>query len=110
MHVTNYGDSASVQAATRGNAEQASKMSMRRPPRNPFRGRLIRLGKRAEKAPSRCAGVVAAACTPGKRTQHGKPQGVLSDEQLDAREGRSGRFGVTERLVLCAEQRVVQEG
>ena len=25
---------------------------------------------------------------------------MLSDEQLDAREGRSGRFGVTERLVL----------
>jgi hypothetical protein len=35
---------------------------------------------------------------------------VLSDEQPDAREGWAGRSGVTERLVLCAEQRVVQEG
>src|ERR1700676_3477732 len=75
-------------------------MSMRRPTRKPYRGRLIRLGKRADEAPGRCAGVVAAACTPGKRTQHGKPRGVLRDEQLDTREGLSRRSGVTERPVL----------
>jgi hypothetical protein len=39
---TNYGGSASVQAVTRVNAEQASKMPMHRPTRRPFRGRLIR--------------------------------------------------------------------
>jgi hypothetical protein len=39
------GDRASVQAATRVNAEQASKRTMRRPTRQPFRGRLIRLGE-----------------------------------------------------------------
>src|SRR5215211_5695352 len=39
------GDRASVQAATRVNAEQASKRTMRRPTRRPFRGRLIRLGE-----------------------------------------------------------------
>jgi hypothetical protein len=33
-----------VQAVTRVNAEQASKRTMRRPTRRPFRGRLIRLG------------------------------------------------------------------
>src|SRR6266576_7147578 len=27
--------------------------------------------------PSRCAGVVVAACTQGKRTQHGKPHGAV---------------------------------
>src|SRR5215470_16675899 len=27
--------------------------------------------------PSRCAGVLATACTQGKRTQHGKPHGVV---------------------------------
>ena len=42
--VTKYGDSASVQAVTRVNAEQASKRSMRRPTRQPLRGRLTRLG------------------------------------------------------------------
>src|SRR2546422_117200 len=42
--VTKYGDSASVQAVTRVNAEQASKRTMRRPTRQPYRGRLTRLG------------------------------------------------------------------
>src|SRR6516225_4413578 len=51
------------------------------------------------KTPGRCAGVVAAACTQGKRTQHGKP-GVVSDDQPDAREGQAGRFGVAERFAV----------
>jgi hypothetical protein len=51
-------------------------------------------------AASRCAGVVATACTQGKRTQHGKPPGVFRDEQPDAREGQAGRLGVTERPVI----------
>src|SRR6266404_3305880 len=50
----------------RENAEQASKRTMRGPTRNPNRGRLIRLGKRADEAPSRRAGVLAMACTQGK--------------------------------------------
>ena len=45
ISVSRIGDSASVQAATRVNAEQASKRTMRRPTRLPFRGRLIRLGE-----------------------------------------------------------------
>ena len=39
------------------------------------------------------AGVVATACTQGKRTQHGKPQGVVRDDQPDAREGGPGALG-----------------
>jgi hypothetical protein len=39
--VSRIGDSASVQAATRVNAEQASKRTMCRPTRQPYRGRLI---------------------------------------------------------------------
>jgi hypothetical protein len=87
ISVSRIGDSASVQAVTRVNAEQASKRTMRRPTRQPYRGRLIRLGDRARTTPIRCAGVVATACTQGKRTQHGKPQGVIRDDQPDAREG-----------------------
>src|SRR5271156_4366638 len=49
---------------------------------------------------SRCTGVLAAARTQGKRTQHGKPQSAVRDDQPDAREGESGRFGVAERLVV----------
>jgi len=45
--VTKYGDSASVQAVTRVNAEQASKRTMRGPTRLPYRGRLIPLDERA---------------------------------------------------------------
>src|SRR5207245_7678499 len=52
------------------------------------------------KTPGRCAGVVAAACTQGKRTQHGKPQGVVRDDRPDTRERWFGRRGVTERFVL----------
>jgi len=40
-----FGDRASVQAATRVNAEQTSKRTMCRPTRQWNRGRLIRLGK-----------------------------------------------------------------
>src|ERR1700732_3491876 len=54
--------------------------------------------------PSRCTGVVAAACTQGKRTQHGKPQCVIRDDQPDAREGRAGRVGVAERPVIPMKQ------
>ena len=42
------GDGASVRAATRVNAEQASKRTMCRPTRRRFRGRLIRLGEMSE--------------------------------------------------------------
>ena len=48
VSVSRIGDSASVQAVTRVNAEQASKRTMRRPTRRPFRGRLTRLGERAK--------------------------------------------------------------
>jgi hypothetical protein len=66
ISVSRIGDSASVQAVTRVNAEQSSKRTMRRPTRQPFGGRLIRLGRsRAKSTPSRCAGVVATACTQG---------------------------------------------
>ena len=55
---------------------------------------------RARNTPLRCTGVVAAARTQGKRTQHGKPQRVIRDDQPDAREGRSGRAGVAERFAV----------
>src|SRR5437879_13267065 len=45
VSVSRIGDSARVQAVTRVNAEQTSKRTMRRPTRQPFRGRLIRLGE-----------------------------------------------------------------
>ena len=74
---------------------------MRRPTRQGYRGRLDTAGaNERNNTPSRCAGVVATACTQGKRTQHGKPQGVVRDDQPDAREGQAGRPGVAERFVV----------
>ena len=43
---------------------------------------------------------MAAACTQGKRTKHGKPQGVVSADQPEAREGQAGRPWVAERFVV----------
>jgi hypothetical protein len=48
ISVSRIGDSASVQAATRGNAEQASKRTMCRPTRLPYWGRLKWLGEMSE--------------------------------------------------------------
>src|SRR4029077_4859738 len=46
--VSRIGDSASVQAVTRVNAEQTSKRTMLRPTCPPYQGRLTRLGYRAK--------------------------------------------------------------
>src|ERR1700729_4641385 len=48
ISVSRIGDSASVQAATRVNVEQASKRTMCRPTRLPYRGRLKWLGEGSE--------------------------------------------------------------
>jgi hypothetical protein len=48
ISVSRIGDSASVQAATRVNAEQSSKRTMRRSTRQPYRGRRIRLDEMSE--------------------------------------------------------------
>src|SRR5207344_3307801 len=74
---------------------------MHRPTRLPYRGRLTRFGRiERSGALNRCAGVLATACTQGKRTQHGRPQGVVRDDQPDAREGQAGRPGETEGFVV----------
>jgi len=48
ISVSQIGDSASVQAATRVNAEQSSKRTMCRPTRRPYRGRLKWRGEMSE--------------------------------------------------------------
>src|SRR5262244_2897379 len=73
---------------------------MCRPTRPPNRGRLLRPGEMSEDYAQPLHGVLAAACTPGKRTQHGKPHCVIRDDQPDAREGQAERTGVAERPVV----------
>ena len=58
----------------------------------------------------RCAGVVAATCTQGKRTKHEKLQSVVSDDQPEAREGQAGRSGVAERFAIPLKPRNIGGG
>jgi len=46
---------------------------------------------------------VAAHVHKESARKHGKPQGVVSDDQPEAREGQAGRPGVAERFVVPAE-------
>jgi hypothetical protein len=62
-------------------------------------GKADMAGCKSEDYAQLCTGVVAAACTQGKRTQHGKPHGEVSDDQPDAREGQAGRQEVAEGFV-----------
>src|SRR3982074_738017 len=48
ISVSQIGDSASVQAATRVNARRSRKRTRRRATRQPYRGRLIRLDEMSE--------------------------------------------------------------
>src|ERR1700682_3125856 len=74
---------------------------MRRPTRQPFRGRLIRLGE-VERS-------VRPAAAPGEWRQHvhkesvrntGSPKVWPAMTKPDAREGQAGRPGVAERFVV----------
>ena len=83
------------------NAEQSSKKTLHRPTCPPLRGRLIGLGEVSKAVPqSLCRGSSDSMYTRGKRTKHGKPLGVVKDDQPDAREGQAGRLGVAERPVV----------
>ena len=59
------------------------------------------VGMSEETSCSCCAGVVATACTQGKRTQHGKPFNVVGcDDQPEVGDDQIGRYRVAERLVV----------
>src|SRR5258706_12711191 len=95
--VSRIGDSASVQAATKVNAEQISKRTMRRPTRQPFRGRLIRLGYRAKLSAQtlrRDSG--GSMYTRKAYATPEAPRRGQSDDPLETREGQAGRLGVAE--------------
>ena len=61
---------------------------------------VIKNAAKPIKIRARAHGVVATARTQGKRTQHGKPLGVVGDDQPDAGDGQAGRLGVAERFVV----------
>src|SRR6266536_6163399 len=101
VSVSRIGDSASVQAVTRVNAEQASKRTMRRPTRQPFRGRLIRLGERENQdTPQLRRGSGDSMYTRKAYATREAPMRGRNDDQPEAREGQAGRSGVAEGFIV----------
>jgi hypothetical protein len=83
------------------NAEQSSKRTMRRPTRQPFRGRLTRLGERAKQyAQPLRRGSGDSMYTRKAYATREAPRRGRSDDQPEAREGQAGRPGVAERFVV----------
>src|ERR1700737_1361169 len=101
ISVSRIGASASVQAVTRVNAEKAAKRTMRRPTRQPFRGRLIRLGEQSEEhaQPLRRGSGDSMNKRKAYATREAPKRGQIND-QPEAREGQAGRPGVAERFVV----------
>jgi hypothetical protein len=84
--VKNYGDSASERRVSLENADaQADPTTLSE--KADTTG-----GHEQRKTASRCTGVVATACTQGKRTQHGKPFGVVRDGTPLSAPKSSGNF------------------
>ena len=90
ISVSRIGDSASGQAATRVNAEQASKRMMCRPTRHPYRGRLIRLGGNERS--------VSPAAAPGQGRRHVHKESARNTGSPVAWAGMSNRRPVRDRL------------
>jgi hypothetical protein len=87
--VSRIGDSASVQAATRVNAEQTSKRTMCRPTRQPYRGRLIRLGLDERR--------IHPAAAPGQWRQHVHKESARNTGSPKAWSGMTNRTPARDR-------------
>ena len=87
------GDSASMQAVTRVNAEQASKRVMWKPTRLNLRGRPLLLGRTSDRPQRSRRGNGDGMSARGRR-QHGKPEWrrVVTANRTPARD-RPGRVG-----------------
>ena len=74
---------------------------MRRPTRQPFRGRLIRLGEVSEEyaQPLRRGSGGSMYTRKAYATREAPKRGQIGD-QPEAREGQAGRLGVAERFVV----------
>ena len=94
-------DLASVQAVTRVNVEQASKITVVDADPPEIRGRPSLRVKRASRAARKSTGVVTTACTHGRTAETREPPTTVgSDRQPETREGKAGSCGVAERAVV----------
>ena len=65
------------------NAEQSSKKDVAQADPTAISGKADTVGGMSKSEANRCAGVVATACTQGKRAQHGKPLDVVGGRPTD---------------------------
>src|SRR6266478_478717 len=87
--VSRYTVTARVQAVTRVNAEQASKRTMRRPTRLPYRGRLIRLGEVSK--------AIRSADAPGYWRQHVHKESARNTGSPEAWSAMTNRMPARDR-------------
>src|ERR1700738_4966883 len=97
ISVSRIGGSASVQAATRVNAEQSSKRTMRRPTRQPYRGRLIRLDEMSE--------AIRPAAAPGQWRRHVHKESVRNTGSPMAWSAMTNRKPARDRLGALGRRR-----
>src|SRR6266404_9004145 len=90
ISLSQIGGSASVQAATRVNAEQSSKRTMRRSTRQPYRGRLIRLDEMSE--------AIRSDAAPGKWRRHVHKESARNTGSPKAWSAMTNRKPVRDRL------------
>ena len=87
------GDLGSTQAATRVNAEQAFETGNAEADPPLIRGRLTAVGKRATRAPTGSAGVLAAACVKRETAATREAPSVARTRQPGIREDQPGPAG-----------------
>ncbi len=95
------GDSASMQAVTKVNAEQAPKIITQELTRRKYGEGRSRWESTSEQSQRSCRGIGDGMQTQGIRRNTGNPSGDRAGRgQLTARESEVGPSGVAERLVL----------
>jgi hypothetical protein len=94
------GDSASMQAVTKVNAEQAPKIITQELTRRKYGEGRSRWESTSEQSQRSCRGIGDGMQTQGIRRNTGSPSGDRGLGQPVARESQAGPFGVAERLVV----------
>ena len=94
------GDSASMQAVTKVNAEQAPKIITQELTRRKYGEGRSRWESTSERSQRSCRGIGDGMQTQGIRRNTGSPSGDPVVGQPVARESQAGPFGVAERLVV----------
>jgi len=98
-----FSDSASRQAVTKVNAEQASKTTTQELTRRKYGEGRSRWGRTSEQSRRSCRGIGDGMYAKGIRRNTGSPSGDCNTDQRATRERQAGPYGVAERSVVPAK-------